>query len=43
MTSFIKRQFLTTIELVFIWISAIVVHCKFLPHENYGDWELQSP
>ena len=18
-------------------------HCKFLPHENYGDWELQSP
>ena len=18
-----------------------LVHCKFLPHENYGDWELQ--
>ena len=19
------------------------VHCKFLPHENYRDWELQGP
>ena len=19
------------------------LHCKFLPHENYGDWELQGP
>ena len=19
------------------------VHCKFLPHQNYGDWELQGP
>ena len=18
-------------------------HCKFLPHENYGDWELRGP
>ena len=20
-----------------------VVHCKFLPHENYGDWEWRGP
>ena len=19
------------------------LHCKFLPHENYGDWELRGP
>jgi hypothetical protein len=19
------------------------VHCKYLPHENYGDWELRGP
>jgi hypothetical protein len=19
------------------------VHCKFLPHENYGDWKLRGP
>ena len=20
-----------------------VVHCKFLPHENYRDWKIQGP
>ena len=20
-----------------------ILHCKSLPHENYGDWELQGP
>jgi hypothetical protein len=21
----------------------VFLHCKFLPHENYGDWELRGP
>jgi hypothetical protein len=27
-------------NLLIVWK---LVHCKFLPHENYGDWKLRGP
>ena len=33
-----------TVDWLFMICKAkLVLHCKFLPDENYGDWELRGP
>ena len=30
-------------RILFLLFWDIEIHCKFSPHENYGNWELQGP